>query len=120
VPREHREPLVDEHVEPRQDAVGRDDRLRQTDVGPGPVSGRAAGGAGVRDDRGLEELSAGRRREAHPEIADLPGAAAVRMHAVSQDDQVALRRRVDPHRGAGEAEMADGALGEEWRDRARV
>ena len=72
VSRQHRELLVGEHVEPREDPFLRQDGLarRHSKLGRRPVGGGTADGSRIRDDRWLEELGAGGRGDANPEIAD--------------------------------------------------
>ena len=48
------------------------------------------------------------------------GALAVRVDAIRQDDHVPAAYRIEPHRRPREAGMADGAVGEEGAERARV
>ena len=121
VSREQREPLTDEHVQSGEDPVGGGEHrlARQSIVRRRLIGGRPTRGTGIGHDRRLEELGAGRRREPDPQISDARGAAAVRMDAVRQDDDVAPGRRIDPQRGAGEPEMTDRALRKERRHRLR-
>ena len=80
------------------------------------VRRRPARGTWIGHDRGLEQLGAGHRGQADPQIANAVRTAAMGVDAIRQDDHVASSRWIDPDRRAGEAEVADRPFREEGRD----
>ena len=118
--REHREVLRGDDVEPGAHAAGRARRRQERPRFRRQVGGRRLGARrGRRRRRGGEERRAHRRGDPDAQVADARGAAAVRVDAVGEHDQVGVARRIDPDRRAGEPGVPDRAHGKERRQHTR-